>query len=413
MPDEAAFARHLAMAYAPEPDLFIRTGGEQRISNFLLWQLAYTELYFTDLLWPDFEADALAEAIGLVCAARASLRAHQRATQKGWLMLRTRVLTALVLLALLAGAAAVSVQALVLLGALFLGIALAEWLRLSGLPAVAAAALALAATALALAGERLGAVPSPRLLALLSALACAAWVGIGLLLVRVQRRGLGAQPTPPRAVLVGLALGLGAVAWLCLVALLRTGPLWTLSVLALVWLADIAAYFSGRAFGVRKLAPHISPGKTWDGVGGALLAVVMAAQALRWGVAARCRCGRRACCSRRLSPARRPAGAGRPEHRRRPVRERWSSARPASRTAAACCRVTAGYWIASTRRCRCCRWRCSPWRWPAMVGCGRSRAWLSRPMRAPAWRYSVPPARSAPARSTSSPGIPAAFASSR
>jgi undecaprenyl diphosphate synthase len=49
----------LAMAYAPEPDLFIRTGGEQRISNFLLWQLAYSELHFTDLLWPDFDAAAL------------------------------------------------------------------------------------------------------------------------------------------------------------------------------------------------------------------------------------------------------------------------------------------------------------------------------------------------------------------
>lgn len=54
---------HLAMAYAPEPDLFIRTGGEQRISNFLLWQLAYSELYFTDTLWPDFTDAALAEAI--------------------------------------------------------------------------------------------------------------------------------------------------------------------------------------------------------------------------------------------------------------------------------------------------------------------------------------------------------------
>ena len=51
------------MAYAPEPDLFIRTGGEQRISNFLLWQLAYTEFCFTDLLWPDFDAAALDEAI--------------------------------------------------------------------------------------------------------------------------------------------------------------------------------------------------------------------------------------------------------------------------------------------------------------------------------------------------------------
>ena len=54
---------YLAMAYAPEPDLFIRTGGEQRISNFLLWQLAYTELYFTPMLWPDFDTAALDAAI--------------------------------------------------------------------------------------------------------------------------------------------------------------------------------------------------------------------------------------------------------------------------------------------------------------------------------------------------------------
>jgi undecaprenyl diphosphate synthase len=53
----------LAMAYAPEPDLFIRTGGEQRISNFLLWQLAYSELYFTGALWPDFDAAAFDAAI--------------------------------------------------------------------------------------------------------------------------------------------------------------------------------------------------------------------------------------------------------------------------------------------------------------------------------------------------------------
>jgi undecaprenyl diphosphate synthase len=60
---EQELAAHLALSYAPEPDLFIRTGGEQRISNFVLWQLAYTELYFTDLLWPDFDAVALDRAI--------------------------------------------------------------------------------------------------------------------------------------------------------------------------------------------------------------------------------------------------------------------------------------------------------------------------------------------------------------
>jgi undecaprenyl diphosphate synthase len=56
---EEDLAPYLAMSYAPEPDLFIRTGGEQRVSNFLLWQMAYTELHFTDTLWPDFDAASL------------------------------------------------------------------------------------------------------------------------------------------------------------------------------------------------------------------------------------------------------------------------------------------------------------------------------------------------------------------
>jgi undecaprenyl diphosphate synthase len=60
---EEMLAPHLSMAYAPEPDLFIRTGGEERISNFLLWQLAYSELYFTDTFWPDFDRAALDLAI--------------------------------------------------------------------------------------------------------------------------------------------------------------------------------------------------------------------------------------------------------------------------------------------------------------------------------------------------------------
>jgi undecaprenyl diphosphate synthase len=53
----------ISMHDLPEPDLFIRTGGEQRISNFLIWQLAYTELFFTNTLWPDFNRDILQEAI--------------------------------------------------------------------------------------------------------------------------------------------------------------------------------------------------------------------------------------------------------------------------------------------------------------------------------------------------------------
>jgi undecaprenyl diphosphate synthase len=69
--EETKLAPYLAMSYAPEPDLFIRTGGEQRISNFLLWQLAYSELYFTETLWPDFDAAALDLAI-------ASYRSRER-----------------------------------------------------------------------------------------------------------------------------------------------------------------------------------------------------------------------------------------------------------------------------------------------------------------------------------------------
>jgi len=66
-PEEALTEEHISQRLStqgvPEPDLFIRTGGERRISNFLLWQLAYSELYFTDLLWPDFDEPALLEAI--------------------------------------------------------------------------------------------------------------------------------------------------------------------------------------------------------------------------------------------------------------------------------------------------------------------------------------------------------------
>jgi undecaprenyl diphosphate synthase len=69
--DPSEFEPHLALAYAPEPDLFIRTGGEQRISNFLLWQLAYTELYFTETFWPDFDGGTLDHAI-------ASYRSRER-----------------------------------------------------------------------------------------------------------------------------------------------------------------------------------------------------------------------------------------------------------------------------------------------------------------------------------------------
>jgi undecaprenyl diphosphate synthase len=61
--DEAALAARLSFADQPDPDLFIRTGGEKRLSNFILWQSAYAELYFTDLLWPEFDAQAYGHAL--------------------------------------------------------------------------------------------------------------------------------------------------------------------------------------------------------------------------------------------------------------------------------------------------------------------------------------------------------------
>ena len=65
---EASLDQAMALAHVPDPDLLIRTGGELRISNFLLWQAAYSELHFSDKLWPDFDAAALDEAIAVFCS---------------------------------------------------------------------------------------------------------------------------------------------------------------------------------------------------------------------------------------------------------------------------------------------------------------------------------------------------------
>lgn len=61
--DEALLGRYMAMSHVPDPDLFIRTGGEARVSNFLLWQIAYSELYFSDCLWPEFGDEELDAAL--------------------------------------------------------------------------------------------------------------------------------------------------------------------------------------------------------------------------------------------------------------------------------------------------------------------------------------------------------------
>jgi len=193
-------------------------------------------------------------------------------------MLRTRILTALVLLGLCAGAALLSPAALVAFCAVLVGLTLFEWLRLGGVGQGPAAALALVAAATGLALEWLDRTPGWAPLAALCAAAGVAWIGIGVLLVRAQRGPVRL----PRPLLLAAAAMLCTVAWLALLALLRDGPIWTLSVLVLVWLADSAAYFAGRTFGKAKLASRISPGKTWAGVWGAFIAVLGLAEIVRW-----------------------------------------------------------------------------------------------------------------------------------
>lgn len=81
---ENEFSSHLATYPIPDPDLLIRTGGDQRISNYLLWQLAYSELFFTDVLWPDFSAADYAEALRAYCSRerRFGLTSEQVASQE-------------------------------------------------------------------------------------------------------------------------------------------------------------------------------------------------------------------------------------------------------------------------------------------------------------------------------------------
>lgn len=189
-------------------------------------------------------------------------------------MLAQRVVTALVLVALLLGALLVSPLAFATLIALAFALALAEWLQLAGWRF----AIALVAALLVM-GALVGLLfVAPHLLDMLVfplvVMATVIWAFIGCVVVQAQRSGT-VQVAPQMSSLAALLLV--PAAWCALVQILGGGAVMVLSVLVVVWLADIAAYFSGRAFGKARLAPRISPGKTWAGVWGALVAVVAAA----------------------------------------------------------------------------------------------------------------------------------------
>lgn len=192
-------------------------------------------------------------------------------------MLRLRIATAVALLAvmvvaLVAGPMAVAAGA----GALF-GVALYEWLRLVGHRSALCVAAGALLGLLLFAGEWLSVRPAAAAMALIAGGATAIWLALVVVLVQAERQAMHVG----RAAATMLGALLLVAAALSFLHLYRQGAIWLLSVLALVWIADIAAYFGGRAFGRRKLAPRLSPGKTLAGLVSALCAVAVCALALR------------------------------------------------------------------------------------------------------------------------------------
>lgn len=194
-------------------------------------------------------------------------------------MLKQRVITAVILIALLLGAIwAPTPWALVLILCLMAACAIWEWLRLSYsdqslVPALAA--LAFAACSVYLSAQWITTAQTGQehthSLILISPVVLAYWVvGVGVMLVIAQTE------TRQNRLALSLFGVLGiAVAWAALIDMwLYRGAWYLLSMLIVVWVADIAAYFTGKAFGKRKLAPRVSPGKTWAGLGGGVVAVI-------------------------------------------------------------------------------------------------------------------------------------------
>jgi phosphatidate cytidylyltransferase len=189
-------------------------------------------------------------------------------------VLKQRVITALALVAALLCALAWSPLAFAGLLTLGFSLAQAEWLRLSGwsfrTSLLVALTLGGAQFALFAGAPATVAAIGPAAVAVATAI----WIGLGVVLLRSEKKG---AVRIPAATSRALAIVLPFAAWCALMMFLQLGAVMLLSVLVIIWLADIAAYFVGRAFGRRKLAPHISPGKTWAGVWGAIGGVVVAA----------------------------------------------------------------------------------------------------------------------------------------
>jgi len=144
-----------------------------------------------------------------------------------------------------------------------------EWARLSQFPGILPIVYAALVGLIALGLSFLPAADAQVVQAALFILAAAFWVVLAPLWLAFGWQG--------RAVFIRAAIGLTVLlpTWAAILYLRDAGPWVLIGIMAIVWIADSAAYFSGRAFGRRKLAPHISPGKTWEGVAGALLALLL------------------------------------------------------------------------------------------------------------------------------------------
>ncbi len=185
-------------------------------------------------------------------------------------MLKQRVVTAVILFALLVGALAWSTVAFALLATAVVAAALGEWMQLVGWPRGQAVAGSVVFGAVLFVVALVMPEWIEQALLPLSVLATIVWAALAMLLLQSDAMSIRIA----RGAATVIAVLLTAAAWVALVHFLLEGVVPLLSVLFIVWLADTAAYFAGRAFGKRKLAPHISPGKTWAGVAGAVVAVI-------------------------------------------------------------------------------------------------------------------------------------------
>jgi phosphatidate cytidylyltransferase len=188
-------------------------------------------------------------------------------------MLRLRIATAVVLLVVLVTALTLGPLALATVLALLIGAAAFEWLRLAGHRHVVCVMGAITMAVALLALEILGVRPRAAALAMIGAGATAVWLALIFVLLQAERHGVRIG----RAITTVLGVVILAAAWVAALDLYRHGITILLSTLAIVWVADIAAYFIGRAFGRARLAPRVSPGKTWAGALGALGAVLIVA----------------------------------------------------------------------------------------------------------------------------------------